>query len=220
MRHPSTQALYAYWNEVRGQRIAPRRLEVQPARIGELLLDSFILEVGDGGSYRFRLAGTRVSARFGASLKAADFLGCWKESDRGLVAYHLKAATDLGRVTLYTGEAEYAPATEIGRDVRTQGPFELIVLPLMHTGQAIDRLLCHLVPLEEKAPAKDARIAGLKLMAAETIWPDGEPKEADLYGDGQLAMHPRVRTARIVRHGRRQFRVYQGGLVAAGEDKR
>jgi len=208
MRHPSTRALFTYWNELRGSRIAPRRLELQPARLGGLLLDSFILEIVDGDQYRFRLAGTRISSRFATSLRAADFLGCWKESDRGLIAYHLKAATDFGRVTLYTGETETTA-------------FELIVLPLVHSGNAIDRLLCHLVPLEESAAGTGSRITGLKLAAAETLASNGEPLVTVDSGFGrQLALHPRVRTARIVRQGTRQFRVYEGGLVAAGETKR
>src|SRR5262245_16401234 len=61
MIHPATQALYAYWNEVRGDRLAPRRLEIQPARIAEHLLDTFILERSGRSAFRFRLAGTRVA---------------------------------------------------------------------------------------------------------------------------------------------------------------
>ena len=44
MRHAASESLYAYWNEVRRGRLAPERLEIQPARIGNLLLDTFILE--------------------------------------------------------------------------------------------------------------------------------------------------------------------------------
>jgi len=221
MRHSSTRALYAYWDELRGDRLAPRRLELQPARLGDLLLDSFILELADGDRYRFRLAGTRVSARFGASLRAADFLGCWKESERGLVAHHLKSVVDHGQVALFSGEAEYAPGRHIGHAARVRGAFEMIVLPLIHTGHTIDRLLCHLVPIESAIKA-EPRISSLTLVAAETVWPSAAPAaEADLaYGSGTLALHPRVRTARIVRQGRRQFRVYDGGLLAAGDEKR
>jgi len=57
MRHPTSQALYAYWNEMRGERIAPQRLEIQPARIGAVLPDTFILERCDSRTFRYRLAG-------------------------------------------------------------------------------------------------------------------------------------------------------------------
>jgi hypothetical protein len=221
MRHPATKALYAYWNEVRGERLAPRRLEIQPARIAELLLDTFILERADKGAFRFRLAGTRVAARFEAPLKANDFLSCWGEGDRALLAHHLAAISDLGRVGLFTGEADRLQGLH-DRAPSGPVPFELLVLPLLHTGDAIDRLLCLLVPIEEGggAPAREPAFRRLRLLAAEAVWPNGAPDDPLAFSDRQTPLRPNVRMARIVRQGRRQFRVYQGGLeTAAAEDK-
>lgn len=212
MRHPAAQALYAYWNEVRGERLAPRRLEIQPSRIGELLLDTFILERTDRTDYRFRLAGTRISALFGMNLQAYDFLSCWSNSDRAMLEHHLAAITDLGRVGVFTGEATLS-ATGAGGGESVATTFELLVLPLMHTGDAIDRLLCLMVPLEGADAYPNRRIDGLQLLAAEAVWPNGAAEE--LFADRQLPLHPHVRTARIVRQGRRQFRVYDGGREAA-----
>lgn len=212
MKHAASQALYAYWNEVRGSRLAPRRLEIQPARIGTLLLDTFILEHGGGHDFRFRLAGTRVASRFGMDLRSQDFLSCWSEEDRDLLAYHLSAISELGRVGLFTGEAKIAfdPA---GRERPEPRLFELLVLPLVHTGQAIDRFLCLLVPLDEPATSPERRIQGLKLLAAEAIWPNGVSEDSRRFDDRQLPLDPQVRHARIVRQGRRQFRVYEGGRI-------
>ncbi len=53
MRHAASEALYTYWNEVRRGRIAPERLEIQPARIGSILLDTFILERVDDAPVPF-----------------------------------------------------------------------------------------------------------------------------------------------------------------------
>ncbi len=213
MRHQATQSLYAYWNEVRGDRLAPRRLEIQPARIGGFLIDTFILERADRGSFRFRLAGTRVAARFGADLRAQDFLSSWSEGDRSLLDHHLAAITELGRAGLFTGEAVQADAGRSGAPASV--PFELLVLPLMHTGHSIDRLLCLLVPLDELHEQSNVPITGLKLHAAEAIWPNGAPDDPVSFLDRQSPLHPHVRTARIVRQGRRQFRVYEGGRTEA-----
>jgi hypothetical protein len=218
MRHPATQALYAYWNEVRGDRTAPRRLDIQPARIAGLLLDTFILERTDGGAFRFRLAGTRIASRFGLQLKSESFLSCWAEGERGLLAHHLSAIADLGRVGVFTGEAELAGDPEQPAVPGLPYPFELIVLPLVHSGETIDRLLCHLVPLEAQESWQDDSILRLRLVAAQSVWPAGAPADPLVLADGsasfndrQLPLHPHVRMARIVRQGRRQFRVYQGG---------
>lgn len=209
LKHPASQALYAYWNEVRGKRLAPRRLEIQPARIGNLLLDTFILEHTGGNDFRFRLAGTRVSSRFGIDLRSQDFLACWSEGDRSLLASHLTAISELGRVGLFTGEAPVA-FDAAGRARPEPRLFELLVLPLVHSGQSIDRFLCLLVPLDEPG-SSDGSLRGLHLLAAETIWPEGEASEIGAPIDRQSPLHPRVRHARIVRQGHRQFRVYEGG---------
>ena len=211
MRHTATQAIYAYWNDVRGTRRAPRRLEIQPARISELLLDTFILERCDRSRFRFRLAGTRVGTRFGLHLKAPDFLSCWGDGDRSMLEQHLEAITDLARAGLFTGEALIP-----GPDRRTAQTyvFELLILPLVHTGDEIDRLLCHLVPLEPVDSSRSAGIDHLRLLAAEAIWPDGAATVEDYGAERQSPLHPQIRTARIVRQGRRQFRVYEGGLAA------
>ena len=168
MRHPATRALYAYWNAVRAGRRAPRRLEIQPAQLGGLLLDTFILERTGRSAFVFRLAGTRVSSWLGADLRTRNFLGCWGEADRAMLERHLSAITDLGRAGVFTGEG-YPPA---GPDQAacggTAAPFELIVLPLMHTGQAIDRLLCLLVPLDGAGPAADGAAV---LSAGRRPWP-------------------------------------------------
>ena len=48
-------------NEIRRDRMAPRRLEIEPARISDQLLDTFILERAGTSAFRFRLTGTRVT---------------------------------------------------------------------------------------------------------------------------------------------------------------
>jgi hypothetical protein len=218
MRHQATQAIYAYWNELRGDRLAPRRLEIQPARIGDLLLDTFILEHTDRSEFRFRLAGTRVSSRFGLDLRAYDFLACWSDGDRALLEHHLAAITDLGRVGLFTGEGRIASGPGATGAPATCA-FELLVLPLKHTGHSIDRLLCLLVPLEEQGAGPGTRFSDLRLLAAEAVWPNGAPEEPQVFSERQSPLHPHVRTARIVRQGRRQFRVYEGGLLNVEHSK-
>lgn len=212
MKHAASQALYAYWNTVRGQRVAPRRLEIEPARIGDLLLDTFILERTGHAAFRFRLTGTRVALRFGFDLRAQDFLSCWSEGDRSMLEHHLAAITDLGRAGLFTGEATLVSADPEASEAPCA--FEMLMLPLAHTGETIDRLLCMIVPLAEHELPAQARIGGLRLSVAEPIWPQGHP-DPDTFADRQAPLHPLVRKARIVRQGRRQFRVYEGGLATS-----
>lgn len=212
MRHKATQDLFAYWNEVRRGRLAPNRLEIVPQRIGDALLDAFILERVDAHTYRFRLAGARISARFGMDLRDTNFLDRWTDGDQSMLETYLAATTEHGRAALFTVEATCATEGRLFRSAPTRATFEILVLPLVHTGNSIDRLLGVLVPLDMDVDAALSRVTDARLIAAEGILPD-LPVAADLQSpERQRPLYPHVRNARIVRQGRRQFRVYQGGL--------
>ena len=44
MKHKTSNILYSYWNKVRGDRVTPRRFEIEPAQIAAILPATFILE--------------------------------------------------------------------------------------------------------------------------------------------------------------------------------
>ncbi|MEM1313254.1 MAG: PAS domain-containing protein [Pseudomonadota bacterium] len=69
MEHPNTQALYAYWDELRGGRDAPVRSEIDPRRIAGSLETMFVLERLEGGQTRIRLAGTHLCELAGMELR-------------------------------------------------------------------------------------------------------------------------------------------------------
>lgn len=77
MQQPTSRQLYAYWDRVRNGRVAPRRFEIEPAKIAALLPQTFIAENAGMLSYRFRLAGTKICEQFGRELRGADLLGLW-----------------------------------------------------------------------------------------------------------------------------------------------
>jgi hypothetical protein len=210
MRHATTQALFNYWNEMRGDRVAPQRLEIQPARIGAILPDTFILERCDSHSFRFRLAGTRVCARFGMELRSLNFLERWSAGDRAMIEEHLAAIAETGRVGVFTGEALSRKGVA--------ATFEIVVLPLVHTGSAIDRFLCSASIFEEHSFLDQEPLHRLKLLAAEAVWPGNREAEVREAAGTQSPLLPQVRTGRIVRYDRRQFRVYDGGLSGESRD--
>lgn len=56
---PHLVRLWQYWNERRGDRLGPRRAEIDPAEIRDLLPGILIIEpVGDPPRFRYRLSGT------------------------------------------------------------------------------------------------------------------------------------------------------------------
>ena len=42
MKHPSNRELFDYWNERRGERLAPERADIEPAAIRHVLGDTFV----------------------------------------------------------------------------------------------------------------------------------------------------------------------------------
>ena len=66
MKHASSRQVFEYWNEQRGDRVAPERGDIEPGPIRRALGDTFILGQDAEGVYRFRLA-ARGPARFSAA---------------------------------------------------------------------------------------------------------------------------------------------------------
>ncbi len=89
MENPTTLQLYSYWKQLKGNRPAPERSEIEPADIRNLLPDTFILETDELEGTSFRLAGTRTCALFGRDLKNADLLSLWSDRDKETLASSL-----------------------------------------------------------------------------------------------------------------------------------
>lgn len=134
MRQLQSRQLFEYWNRIRDGRPAPRRDEIEPSDIRQLLADTFILEVS--GSLRtisYRLAGTRLCAAFGRELKGYGFLGHWAEEDC------FDIAMLLGKVY-----RDFHPVVFVMRGETASGKtvdYEMITLPLEPMPDGSIRLL-------------------------------------------------------------------------------
>lgn len=211
MRNKTSQSLYSYWNEIRAGRLAPHRFEIEPAQISAILPETFILERSDTGTYKYRLAGTKICELFGVEFRGADFLDGWRDDDRITLQRQLAAMTKQGGVSVLTLDA----ATLDGRTAA----FEIILLPLVHSQNQLDRFLGASSPLTAPAWLGTERLLKRRLLTHELVWPDGRPHAIAEKLHAQSMFLPHMRNARIVRFDRRQFRVYDGGLSAPdGED--
>lgn len=139
MKHKSTKAVYAYWNEKRGQRPAPERTDIDPVAIRHALGDTIMLSADFVNQLRFRLAGTRVCALFGREIKGETFAGLWSEPGRQSIQELLAIITSetIGAVAGLTGHAADGDTVDL----------ELLLLPLAHSGHARTRALGVLAPL-------------------------------------------------------------------------
>jgi len=199
MKHPSTQALFAYWNERRGNRPAPERAEIDPAAIRHVLGDTFMLAADFVDELRFRLAGTRVCALFCREIKGEAFSAQWSE-DSG------KRIEEL--LSIVTKEATGAVAGLTGRTADgTEVDLEILLLPLAHIGHARIRALGVLAPvvppywLGEK-PVVELELGTLRHLGTglESFAPDFAPSQENVR----------------LRHG---FVVYSGGREAPSGER-
>lgn len=210
MRHTTTQALYSYWNGLRGSRRAPHRFEIEPVSMGNALPDTFILERQDAGTFPFRLAGTRLCELFKKEFRGHNFLDGWAGHGSATLGPRLNTISVQGGVLVILADGETASGKLV--------PTEILILPLVHGQACADRFLGVLSLLKTPAWLDIEPISTLHLRSERVIWPDGHPHPAlDCIDDRQSPFHPRVRHARIVRSDRRQFRVFEGGLSTTGD---
>jgi hypothetical protein len=202
MKETVSQALYSYWNNLRGDRLAPKRFEIEPSSIAGNLPDTFILERIAPSTLRFRLAGTRICEAFGVDFRGLNLFQLFDEADaRILERYTSRSASD-GAVSVFQINA--LSATGLSVD------FELLILPLTHTRDTIDRFLGSLTPINRPDWLGTVALTERKLISHETIWPAGAPLPVKT--SQQTPFMPMIREAKIVQSKRRQFRVYEGGL--------
>ena len=199
MQQITSRQLYAYWDRVRNGRIAPRRFEIEPGQIAPLLPETFIGEhVGVPGC-RFRLVGTKICAQFGRELKGTDLLSLFGPEDRDALGSLLRSVyRDAG-----VGEVQFESYTDTHRHVK----FELLLLPLFHTGNSINRVLGAITAFDPPfwlgaTPFRRHEIRQLNLHR-----PDITPTFAT-----KPTIEAPPTAVEIVHTVRRRFRVYEGGL--------
>ncbi|MCA0422704.1 MAG: PAS domain-containing protein, partial [Proteobacteria bacterium] len=59
MRHQGTKHIFAYWQRLKGRRIAAERADFNPGDVGRFLADVILLEQSGAGRWTFRIAGSR-----------------------------------------------------------------------------------------------------------------------------------------------------------------
>lgn len=187
MKHAASRALYAYWENRRGQRSAPERGDIEPGAIRQALSDAFIVALDRGAGHPFRLAGTRVCALLGHELKGEPFIGLWAAASQPAISGLLAMLDDecvgtVAAVTARNGDGEPVD-------------LELVLLPLAASRPSLARAIGILAPLHVP------------------LWLGAKPVGALALGNRRhvgAALETRL-LPRFMASRRRQFVVYEGG---------
>ena len=144
----------------------PARADIDPRALKHHLPDLFILERLDRAVFAFRLAGTRMCARYGRELRDHDFIRLWPTEDRGDVLVRLNDALQQGEPITVRGE------TRTLDGVATK--FELLLLPLAESDGVATRLLGAMLTENDEALRAGEIIADQRLdRASEVVTPTG-----------------------------------------------
>lgn len=139
VKHASSRALFDHWDQRRGTRAAPERVDIDPRVLRAALGDSFILTLDPSRKHPFRIAGTRICALFGQELHDVPFADIWDGASR-------TAACDL--VLTVAEDSAGVVAGASGRTVEGASvDLELLLLPLRHHGDTHARQIGVLAPL-------------------------------------------------------------------------
>jgi hypothetical protein len=188
MKHPSTRAVFGYWDDLRGERSAPERGDIEPGALRHVLQDTFVLENGPVGPV-FRLAGTRICAMFGGELKGRPFVALWPD---------VQAQGDIRRLTATVmDEAAGAVAGFTAETARGHHlTLELLLLPLRHRGRTHARMMGTLSPSAAPIWLGQDEITALRLISVRMIWASGKSVNAE----DEFAITPEKRRAGFVLH--------------------
>lgn len=168
MKHAPAEALYAYWSGLKGLELAPRRLEIEPTRIADILPYTFILEKLGPQDYLFRIAGTGICDAFNRELRETDFLEFCGRDDRMAVERALAAVTRRAAVARFQLVAGGSEAAEVAA---APAMFDGILLPLRHTDGAIDRVLGALSVSSVPQWLGQRRPASVRVQRIAIEWP-------------------------------------------------
>jgi hypothetical protein len=146
MRHKTTEAVFQYFNELRGDRAAPLRSEIDPSALKSVLPDLFILEKGRDGIVRFRLAGTRVCIILGREMRDRIFTESWEAT----VRHRIRLAAD---AVIANRSALEIAVTAIDDDGDALA-LEMLMLPLCSRADRCDRIFGSLVTLGNIPPVE------------------------------------------------------------------
>ena len=200
MLHPGSRQLFRYWEALRAEKAYPRREDVDFAAIKAVMPDLVIVERDHlRNSFRYRLAGGRVCALFGANLTGADVFTGWDHFETDVIRRHLEIAL-----------THFQPAVirmRLTTDRDQQLAAELVVLPVQMQNSNRVQLIGGMFPFRPAAGLGHSIIAARELVSARVIWTEhlgavpAQPESVFLEAGDRPVI--------------RNFRLINGGLASA-----
>jgi hypothetical protein len=175
MRQAQTKMLHSHWRELSRRGAPPDRNDLDPCAIAGALQDVFILGLGPDGEWRYRVAGTRLSAYADRDVRGEIFTAWWRPEDR----------LDVSRLLKTTAE-DKAPVVGGVSGLGARGErhnLEFILLPLQHGGRDGLRMAGGLFPAAATARIYDVRLSELSVLSLRSL--DDPAPAAEPFGQAR-----------------------------------
>jgi hypothetical protein len=167
MKTQSALQLFQYWNRLRGNLPAPKRTQIEPFDIQDVLSQTFILECGSHNcAMTFRLAGTAISNLFCRPLRGDLFSELFESRNRPVISRLMRNCYQNGSVVLL----ELSAQSVSGR----QTLLELIMLPL-HDEPAGHRILGCIAPHQTQFWHGLEPVSHIDLYSIRIVDPNHDP---------------------------------------------
>jgi hypothetical protein len=137
-RDSRIKALFAYWNQVRGERKMPARADIDPAAIHELLPHIFMYSVARDGGYTVRLVGEEVVSFVGRNATGNPAGAVMPPRSAAVIVGILDAVTQERAPKFRAGKAHWLAA-------KSYRDYEACFLPLSADGESVNIVLAGVV---------------------------------------------------------------------------
>jgi hypothetical protein len=167
MRHHASRTLHDYWDSLRNGLVLPDRNDLDPAVMGRLLQDVFILGTineqtpASDPAWMYRVAGTRLTSFAGRDLKDDLFLRWWRPEDRADVSRTVRIVAD--ESVAMVGGVDGTDAKGGRHDM------EMLLLPLRHGGKTCIRIIGGLFPSARTAQHMGLNFAEIGLLSLRSL---------------------------------------------------
>lgn len=166
--HPSSRALFRFWEAMRAERPAPSRDELDLKRIRPLVPQLFIAEYAAKASvFRWRLAGTGICELHRRELTGTDMFSGWDSFEIDVMSRFLTATITTRqpavlRVRLHTNTDQIIGA-------------EIMAFPMMASDGFTTHIFGGVFPFRQPDLLDYASLTRFELSAARSVWTENLP---------------------------------------------
>ncbi len=189
--HPSSRALFRYWETRRAENPAPRRDALDLKLIRQLVPHLYIGEYANRTRmYRWRLAGTAVCELYHRELTGTNMLAGWDSFENDVISRFLSGTLNSRQPAILRFRLTTDRDQIIGA--------EMVALPILAADEVTTHIFGGVFPFRDPWPLGYTEIARFELTAARHIWTENLPAAPARASETAPA--------------RRNFQVISGGL--------